>query len=171
MRTEHYLPSTPPSGPASDEDDEPVSRPHKRRRPNIENDLNDIYDPANEDNEVPLPLPKRRRPPRIVPAEEEEEVEEDEDKEDEGEEGQRERYRNRRCKLRDRFVTSIETALDPANYRRLRPPDSEVVYKVQMTADPDNHVPAGEVTWTNIPPLQTARQAAEDVVYQSKFDL
>jgi hypothetical protein len=169
------LASSPPSGPASPDEDEDIVGVHspvrrKRRRPDVEND---VYDPANDNNEVPAPMAKRtRRPRREV---EEEVAEEDEEEEildnEDGDftEGDRQRYRNARVRRKDRFVTSIATALDPANYRPIPPPETERLYRVQMTADPINNEPASEITWTNIPPVQTSRRAAEDVVYKSEF--
>jgi hypothetical protein len=143
-----------------------------RKRPDLENDL---YDPENDDNEVPLPRAKQTRQPRRaveVPVEVQDKEELYDGGEEEGEEeveiseGNRQRFRNRRCQRKDRFVNSIESALDPANYRPIGPPDKEVVYIVPMTADPVNNEPASEVTWTNMPPTQTNRRAAEDVMYK-----
>jgi hypothetical protein len=74
---------TPPSGPASpdNEDDqvpdvspEPEKLNRQRQRPDVEND---VYDPENDDHEVPLPRAKQTRTPRRaipVPVEAEGEV-------------------------------------------------------------------------------------------------
>ncbi len=178
---------TPPSGPASpdNEDDqvpdvspEPEKLNRQRQRPDVEND---VYDPENDDHEVPLPRAKQTRTPRRaipVPVEAEGEVvldgeEEEGDEDCEVSEGNRQRYRNQRCRRKDRFVTGIDSALDPGNYNPIAPPDKEVIYVVPMTADPVNNEPASEVTWTNMPPAQTTRRAAEDVMYkgQIKFSL
>jgi hypothetical protein len=99
---------------------------------------------------------------------EDEEVYDGGEEEVEISEGNRQRYLNRRCRRKDRFVTGIESALDPANFHPIAPPDKEVLYVVPMTADHANNEPASEVTWTNMPPLQTTRRAAEDVEYTGK---
>ena len=147
-----------------------------KRRPDIENDLEDIYaDPTVDPNEVPAQMPPRNRRTRAAPEEpvydggDGHNADEDDDDDEEGEvEGNRQRYRNQRCRLRDRFVTSIESALKPGNYRLIDPPEIEVQYVVKMTADPANNQPAGEVLWTNIEPKHFGRVAAENTSYKGK---
>jgi hypothetical protein len=145
-----------------------------KRRPDIENDLEDIYaDPTVDPNEVPAQMPERKRRTRAAPEEpvydggDEHDADEEDDDDEEGEvEGNRQRYRNQRCKLRDRFVTSIKSALVLGNYRPIDPPEEEVQYVVKMMADPANNQPAGEVIWTNQEPRHNVRVAAGNTTYK-----
>jgi hypothetical protein len=149
----------------------------KRRRPDIENEINDIYaDPTLDPEEIPT-MPKRTRRPRTVPAVEEavyfggDEANEDSDNDAEEEaevEGHRQRFRNQRCRRRDRLVKSIKDALLPQNYRPIDPPTVEALLKVKMTKDPVTNTPASEVTWTNMEPNRNTRSAAENTTYKGR---
>jgi len=122
-------------------------------------------------------MPKRTRRPRTVPAEEEavyfggdeENEDSDADAEEEAEvEGHRQRFRNQRCRRRDRLVQSIKDALLPQNYRPIDPPTEESLLTVKMTKDPITNTPASEVTWTNMEPNRNSRSAAENTTYKGR---